>query len=286
MSISDHLDVIAAEKQSGADIAGARKGDLDDGEVILDAVIFSDGSLLNGDVPQVLQSMKYMLADHRTNIVRRQEVGMKKFEANDRLLTFAFPSWFMFGSGIKRPCGVLEADTRHMLLQYDNRFAEARDFCLLLFNQKFRHIALRSVRDSTYANPKRMKAFETPMNTPNLEEDLKKVSLLNALGITVEQSLLALQMFPHGHEDGPETWLKNDFFSPPNRPPRGTTARHPPCSPPICISLMAQSLWKNNGPGWKHLRGRPTDILSFEDDRLENRPKTAIFGHKKTHRIG
>ena len=49
MSIGDHPDVIAAEKQSGADIAGARKGDLDDGEVILDAVIFSDGSLLNRD---------------------------------------------------------------------------------------------------------------------------------------------------------------------------------------------------------------------------------------------
>ena len=39
MSIGDHPDVIAAEKQSGADIAGARKGDLDDGEVILDAVM-------------------------------------------------------------------------------------------------------------------------------------------------------------------------------------------------------------------------------------------------------
>ena len=61
-----------------------------------------------------------------------------------------------------------------MLLQYDNRFAEARDFGLLLFNQKIRHTALRSVRDAIYANPNRMKAFETAINTPNLEEDLKK----------------------------------------------------------------------------------------------------------------
>ena len=61
---------------------------------------------------------------------------MNEFEANDCLLTLSFPSLFMFGSGIKRPCGVSEADTRHMLLQYDNRFAEARDFCLLPFNQK------------------------------------------------------------------------------------------------------------------------------------------------------
>ena len=38
----------------------------------------------------------------------------------------------------------------------------------------------------------------------------------------------------------------------------------------ICIPLMAQSLWKNNGPHWKHLRGRPTIVLSFQDDCPEN----------------
>ena len=189
VSIGDHPDVIAPEKQSGADIAGARKGDLDDGEVILDAVMLLDGSLLNrdgNDVPQVLQSIKEMLADRRNSIVRREEVGMNECEANDRLLTLSFPSLFMFGSGIKRPCGVSEADTRHMLLQYDNRFAEARDFCLLLFNQKFRHTALRSVRDTIYANANRMKAFETATNTPNLEEDLKK-SEANAQGKEARQ---------------------------------------------------------------------------------------------------
>ena len=72
MSIGDHPDVIAAEKQSGADIAGARNGDLDDGEVILDAVMLSDGALLNrdgNDVPQVLQSIKEMLGDRRNSMV-------------------------------------------------------------------------------------------------------------------------------------------------------------------------------------------------------------------------
>ena len=43
ISIGDHPDVIAAEKQSGADIAGAREGEMDDGEVVLDAVMLSDG---------------------------------------------------------------------------------------------------------------------------------------------------------------------------------------------------------------------------------------------------
>ena len=99
---------------------------------------------------------------------------MNEFETNDRLSKLSLPSLFMFGSGIKRPCGVSEADTRHMLLQYDNRFAEARDFCLLLFNQRFCHTALRSVRDAISAIPNRMKAFETAINTPNLEEDSRK----------------------------------------------------------------------------------------------------------------
>ena len=177
MSIGDHPDVIAAEKQSGADIAGARKADLNDGEGMLDAVMLSDGALWNrdgNDVPQVLQSIREMLADRRNSIVGREEIGMNEFEANDRPLTLSFLSLFMFGSGMKRPCGTSEADTRHMLLQYDNRFAEACDFCLLLFNQKLRHTALQSVGDAVYANPNRMKAFETAINTPNLEEDLKK----------------------------------------------------------------------------------------------------------------
>ena len=86
---------------------------------------------------------------------------------------------------------------------------------------------------------------------------------LNALEITVEQSPLALQMFLHGQDDRHETWLKNSLFSPRNRPPRGTTAWHTPYSPPICILLMAQSLWKTNGPHWKHLRGTPTIVPRF-----------------------
>ena len=71
--------------------------------------MLSDGSLLNRDgkdVPQIPKSTKEMLADRCNNIVRREDIGMKEFEANDRLLTLSFPSLFMFGSGIMRPCGV------------------------------------------------------------------------------------------------------------------------------------------------------------------------------------
>ena len=75
--------------------------------------------------------------------------------------------------------------------------------------------------------------------------------LVSALEITVQQSPLAVEMFLHGQDDRRETCLKNGLFSPRN------------CLLPICIPLMAQSLWKNNGPRWKRLRGTPTIVLGF-----------------------
>ena len=101
--------------------------------------------------------------------------------------------------------------------------------------------------------------------------------LRNALETTVEERLLALEMRIHSQDDRPETRLKNGLFSPQNGPPRGTTAWYMPYCTRICHHLIAQSLWKNNGPHWKHLHGTPTIVLNFHDDRPENSPKTAIF---------
>ena len=116
--------------------------------------------------------------------------------------------------------------------------------------------------------------------------DRPELSKTAALEMTVEERPLALEMCLHKHDDHLETWLKNGWFSPRNRPPRGATAWHTPYSPPICIPLMAQSLWKKNCPHWKHPRGRPTIALSFQDDRPENSPKTAILGHQIGRRTG
>ena len=110
--------------------------------------------------------------------------------------------------------------------------------------------------------------------------------LRNTLEITVEERPLALQMCLHGQDDRPETWLKNGSISPQNGPLYGTTAWYMPCLTPICHHLIAQSPWKNNGPHCK----RPLDtlaiVLSFQDDRPENNPKTAIFGHYIGRRTG
>ena len=62
--------------------------------MILDAVILLDVTPLNhhgNDVPQLLQSMKDMLADHHNSLVHPWEIGVNKFEANDHLLMLSFP---------------------------------------------------------------------------------------------------------------------------------------------------------------------------------------------------
>ena len=48
----------------------------------------------------------------------------------------------------------------------------------------------------------------------------------------------------------------------------------------ICIPLMAQSLWKNNGPHWKHPRGRPTIVQFFTAIVLKTAPKRPFLDTK------
>ena len=80
----------------------------------------------------------------------------------------------MFLTGIRRSCRVSNADTRHLVFQHDNHFAEPRDFCLSPFNHKFRHIASGNVNKCVYANTNGMKAFEIAITMAHVEEDLTK----------------------------------------------------------------------------------------------------------------
>ena len=59
--------------------------------------------------------------------------------------------------------------------------------------------------------------------------------LHNALEITVEERLLALEMRLHGRDDRPETRLKNGLFSPQNGPLRGTRAWYTLIEHPFAI---------------------------------------------------
>ena len=52
--------------------------------------------------------------------------------------------------------------------------------------------------------------------------------LRNALEITFEERPFALEMRLHGHDDHPDSRLKNGSFSAQNAPPCGTTAWYMP----------------------------------------------------------
>ena len=111
---------------------------------------------------------------------------MKGFTANARLLYLCFPTLLMFGVGITRCYSLGVDDTRHLLLQHDIIIAENCDFCLVLFNQKFRPTALRTVSDSLYSNPQKVKAFEKTTNSGTLDKDLAEVHA-NPRGATAQQ---------------------------------------------------------------------------------------------------
>ena len=186
ISVGEHPDVLASERMSGADIANPERTEE---AAVLDAVMLSDGSLVGrdgDDCTQVLQSIKELLADKRNTVVGREARAVNEFTANDRLLHLSFPTLFMFGVGITRCYGLGVDDTRHLLLRHDNRIAENRDFCLVLFNQKFRHTALRTVSDSVYSNPEELKAFEKAMNSRTLVKDLAEAHA-NPRGATAQR---------------------------------------------------------------------------------------------------
>ena len=186
ISVGEHPDVVASERMSGVDIANPERTEE---AAVLDAVMLSDGSLVGrdgDDCTQVLQSIKELLADKRNTVVGREARAVNEFTANDRLLHLSFPTLFMFGVGITRCYGLGVDDTRHLLLQHDNRIAENRDFCLVLFNQKFRHTALRTVSDSVYSNPEKLKAFEKAMNSRTLDKDLAEAHA-NPRGATAQR---------------------------------------------------------------------------------------------------
>ena len=172
ISVGEHPDVVASEWMSGAHIPNPERTEE---AAVLDAVMLSEGSLVGrdgDDCTQVLQSIKELLADKRNTVVGREAGAVNEFTADDRLLHLSFATLLMFAVGITRCYGLGVDDTRHLLLQHDNRIAQNRDFCLVLFNQKFRHTALRTVPDSVYSNPEKLKAFEKAMNSRTLGTDL------------------------------------------------------------------------------------------------------------------
>ena len=112
---------------------------------------------------------------------QKDESAVNEFTANSALLLGSFPTLFLFGTGVDKDYGMSEADTRHLLTQEDKRFAQCKDFMLLLFNQKMRHTALRAVRSKIRSNPGLLRKFEEAINDPGLQPKLER-ALANTAG--------------------------------------------------------------------------------------------------------
>jgi hypothetical protein len=140
------------------------------------------------DVNLVVRTIKDLLRDGSAAVVHRGRQPVNEFNANAFLIHGSFPNHFMHGKGVTRNYGMTEEDTRHLLLQWDRRFAEDKDFVLLLFNQKIRHAGLRSVHDKIKTNTRMLAAFERAVNMPNIHADLDEASR-NPSGATARRLL-------------------------------------------------------------------------------------------------
>ena len=86
-----------------------------------------------------------------------------------------------------------------------------------------------------------------------------------------------LQLGPSWVLSSPDPGWEMAQFSPQNGQLHDTTAGERPHWTPICNHLIAESLWKKNGPHWRHLHDTLATVLDVQNHRPENRWKTTHF---------
>jgi len=82
-----------------------------------------------------------------------EAVPFNEFAENDHLLYACFPSYFLLGRGLLQTGPVTVKATKHILFQYDAKFARCNRFIFFLFDQMQRHAAARSVAARIKSTP-------------------------------------------------------------------------------------------------------------------------------------
>ena len=107
--------------------------------------------------------------------VSRDAAPLNEFAGNGKRLMEGFWYLFLLGSGLEQFEGTISASaTRHLMLQYTNRFQRDSGFLLVLANQLQRHSVLRSV--SMLVKNERSEEFVEYVNDPQLREDLEEAA--------------------------------------------------------------------------------------------------------------
>ena len=167
-------DSVAMEAHATGDISRPEEGET---EGVEDAILLAEGGVpanVARDVGHVVRTLRDIRGDPSTTFVHREGDALNEFTNNAHLLMGSFPTLFMCYKGVDSSGSVRDQHIRHFFFQFNRRFAENRDFLLLLFNQKIRHVALRAIRQKLRAAPSLLAKFEELINSPNLDERLRE----------------------------------------------------------------------------------------------------------------
>jgi len=96
-----------------------------------------------------------------------------EYNENDQLLLGSFAHLFLLGEGVKPKSGILSRqEARHLLCQYDGRFAKDGTFVFALFNQLQRAHAAKSVSIRARGEINRLEAFQHLTMDPEFRSQL------------------------------------------------------------------------------------------------------------------
>ena len=107
-----------------------------------------------------------------TKITIEVDGPMNDITDNAKLLLGSFPHLFPTGEGIMTQGSLPTPRVRHLLTQYDHRFARDHHFLFLLYNQAQRHSAAKAVTAKVKSGSREMIRFCELVNAPTFEERL------------------------------------------------------------------------------------------------------------------
>ena len=98
-------------------------------------------------------------ADVASYSVPRDKLALNEFTANANILYGSFWHHFPLAMGLVRVGSLLDGDSRHLMTQFHNGFAQNANFNFLLADQKRRHAACRGVSRRIKSNKASYEAF-------------------------------------------------------------------------------------------------------------------------------
>ena len=173
-------------------------------------VILSDSVIVQGtrsdgeDVADVFKNLIGMMQYNPDSAGRmppkttfhsvRSEQPRIEYGENDNLFYLAFPTLFLFGRGLPKDCSTLpDKIVRHLLLQFNNKFAKDSRFYYAAFNQLQRHANSRAAVMRVKNSKQAIVDFNKLIHEPEL---LRRLTSAVQDPSTDDAKMLARKMLP------------------------------------------------------------------------------------------